>query len=154
MNRNKRYKLNYLSKEFYIKYNSIDYPEIENKESRPYMVMLIKIDNNTFAVPFRTNVKHSNCYKFKTSTRPTDTVTGLDYTKAVIVNDDTYIGPTARINDKEYVELDRNFHLIAKAFTAYVKGYIKYASCKKVTYNAQKYKYTTLRYFHAELGLE
>lgn len=87
MNTKKDYQLNYLSSEFFEKYNAIDYPEIENKESRPYMVVLMKIENNTFAVPFRTNVSHNNCYKFKTSTRPTDSVTGIDYTKAVIVND-------------------------------------------------------------------
>ncbi len=58
---NKRYKLNYLSSAFYENYNSNDYPEIENKQNRPYMVMLIQIENNTFAVPFRTNVKHNEC---------------------------------------------------------------------------------------------
>ena len=91
MNKNKYYKLSYLSSEFYKIYNAEEYPEIENKESRPYMVILIQIDENTFAIPFRTNVTHKNCYKFKTSTRPTDSVTGLDYTKAVIVNEEKFI---------------------------------------------------------------
>lgn len=83
--------------------HSSDYPEIENKDNRPYIVVLIKIENNTFAVTFRTNVPHNNCYKFKKSTRPTNTVTGLDYTKAVIVNNSKYIGAEARINDMEYL---------------------------------------------------
>lgn len=34
---NKKYKLNYLSAEFYKKYSADKYPEIENKENRPYM---------------------------------------------------------------------------------------------------------------------
>ena len=63
--RNKKYKLNYLTAEFYNQYNLNDYPEIENKSNRPYMVMLLQMENNTFAIPFRTNVKHKNCYKFK-----------------------------------------------------------------------------------------
>lgn len=41
---NKRYKLNYLSSDFYENYNSNDYPEIENKQNRPYMVMLIQLE--------------------------------------------------------------------------------------------------------------
>ena len=133
--------------------NSADYPEIENKSSRPYMVMLIQIENNTFAVPFRTNVKHKNCYKFEKSSRPTDTVTGLDYSKAVIVNDSKYIGAPARINDMEYTELDANYHIINKQFVSFVRGYIKYADGKLNEFQAKKYRYTTLKYFHKELGI-
>lgn len=148
---NKKYKLNYLSLEFYKKYNSVDYPEIENKETRPYMVMLIQIENNTFAVPFRTNVRHSSCYKFKKSTRSSDSVTGLDYSKAVIVNDPKYIGSAARINDAEYIELDQNHHFIIKKFTKFVKGYIDFLNGNLDVHQAGKYKYTTLKYFKNEL---
>lgn len=116
--------------------------------------MLIKIENNTFAVPFRTNVSHNNCYKFKTSTRPTDTVTGIDYTKAVIVNDNCYIGKPARINDKEYIELNNNYRYIIKQFHKFVFDYINYAKNEKTYYASKKFKYTTLKYFHKELGIE
>lgn len=150
---NKKYKLNYLSDDFYNKYNSADYPEIENKSNRPYMVMLIQIEDNTFAVPFRTNVKHSNCYKFENSSRPTNTITGLDYSKAVIVNDSKYIGAAARINDMEYTELDANQHIIIKQFSSFVKGYIKFANGNQNEFQTKKYRYTTLKYFHNELGI-
>lgn len=151
---NKKYKLNYLTEEFYNEYNSADYPEIESKSNRPYLVMLVQIENNTFAIPFRTNVKHNNCYKFEKSSRPTDTITGLDYSKAVIVNDSKYIGTAARINDMEYTELDANYHIIIKQFTLFVKNYMKYASGKLNQYQAKKYQYTTLKYFCKELGIE
>ena len=153
MNRNKHYKLNYLSEAFYEKYTSAQFPEIETKRNRPYMVMLIKIDNNTFAVPFRTNIRHSNCYKFKQTTRQTDTVTGLDYSKAVILNDSAYIGDAARINDKEYDELDRNYYIIIKRFKKYVSGYIDFVNGKSDEYTIKRYKYTTLKYFHNELNI-
>ena len=91
----KKYQINYLSVEFYKKYNSVVYPEIEYKEERPYLVLLVKIDENIFAIPFRSNVEHSSCYKFKNSQRVTNSSTGLDYSKAVIVNDSTYIGLSA-----------------------------------------------------------
>ena len=153
-NKMKIYQLNYLSNEFYRKYNSLEYPEIENKNTRPYMVMLVKIDNNTFAVPFRTNISHSNCYKFKSSERPTNKVTGLDYTKAVIVNDDAYIGATATIDNKEYIELNQRYRFIIKQFQKFVYDYIDYVNGKRNFYNEKKFKYTTLKYFHKELGLE
>ena len=115
--------------------------------------MVIKIENNTFAVPFRTNVPHNNCYKFKKSTRPTNTVTGLDYTKAVIVNDGKYIGAEARINDMEYTELNENSVFIIRQFEKFVADYIAYAKGKKNYYAVKKFKYTTLKYFHKELGI-
>ena len=154
MNKKRKYKLNYLSADFYAKYNNKEYPEIENKESRPYAVILLKLDNNTFAIPFRTNIKHNNCYKFKNSTRTTSSVTGLDFTKAVVISKKSYIGESARINDKEYDDLDANFHIIIRKFENYLNGYIKFASGHKAPYNELKYKYTTLRYFHNELNIK
>ena len=61
----RKYIIRQLSKDFYQKYDRYNYPEIERKKDRPYMVMLIRIDNNIFAIPFRTNIKHNACYKFK-----------------------------------------------------------------------------------------
>ena len=47
---NQYYQLNYLSNDFYTHYNSKDFPEIENKQSRSYMVLLIHIGNNMVPV--------------------------------------------------------------------------------------------------------
>ena len=118
------------------------------------MVLLLHIDANTFAIPFRTNISHNNCYKFKNSTRPTNTITGLDYTKAVIVNDAAYIGDVARINDKEYVELNDNYKFIVRQFYKYVNDYIAFAKGKTNYYSIKKFRYTTLKYFHKELGVD
>ena len=126
MNRNKNYKINYLSEQFYIDFNNSEYPEIENKTDRPYMVMLIQIENNTFAIPFRTRISHKHGYRFANSSRKTNKSTGLDFTKAVIVNDIKYIGLSARINDSEYNELDINHYIIIKRFKKYISEYIKY----------------------------
>ena len=104
METKKLYELNYLSKDFYDKYNAIEYPEIEHKTQRPYIVLLIKIDDNTFGLPLRTNIRHGNCYKFQYSSRPTNSITGIDFSKAVIVNNSNYIGDTAEMDNKEYVE--------------------------------------------------
>ena len=153
MAKNKNYELHYLSAEFYEKYNSADYPEIEHKAQRPYIVLLIKIENNTFALPLRTNIKHNNCYKFQYSTRATDSVTGIDFSKAVVVNKVEYIAEPAEIDNKEYVELSDRISFIISKFRTYIRGYYAYALGKSNEYQAKRYKYTTLKYFHKELGL-
>lgn len=149
-----KYNLVYLSDEFYYKYNTEKFPEIEHKKERPYLVMLVKINENTFAIPFRTNVKHRFCYKFKNSSRNTYSSTGLDYSKAVIVNDENFIGANAFIDNKEYVELNNKYFFIIKQFTQYVDGYIKVMNGNGNKFDLLKYKYSTLKYFHSELGLE
>ena len=148
------YNLNYLSEAFYEKYPHLEYPEIETKSDRPYIVMLIEIDENTFAIPFRTNLRHNSCYKFKKSTRQTETVTGLDYSKVVIVNDNAYIGESARVNDLEYNELDANFYIIMTQFKKYLSNYYKFLDGKLNIYQAKRYQYTTLKYFHKELHIK
>lgn len=147
------FELHYLSKTFYDKYNTAAYPEIEHKAQRPYIVLLVKIDENTFALPLRTNIKHNSCYKFRYSSRPTDSMTGIDFSKAVVVNDKAYIGDIAEMDNKEYVELSDRIVFIISKFRTYVKGYYTFAAGKANEYQAKQYKYTTLKYFHKELGI-
>lgn len=149
----KKYKISYLSDEFYKKYNSIDYPEIEYKAERPYLVLLIKIEEHTFAIPFRSNVEHTSCYKFKNSNRETTSSTGLDYSKAVIITNNTYISDSATIDDLEYLELNKKYFFIIKQFKAYVNDYKKYVAGTLNPYKCKKYKFTTLKYFHEELDI-
>lgn len=143
----KVYELHYLTDEFYQKYNRKDYPEIETKCERPYMVLLITIDDNTFAIPFRTNIRHKYCYKFKNSNRDTDAVTGLDFTKAVVVNDEKYIGDLATIDNKEYIELNSKYYFIISKFKKYLDGYKEFVAGNLNEYESKKYRYSTLKYF-------
>ncbi len=153
MENKKMFKLHYLSKDFYEKYNATAYPEIENKATRPYIVLLLKIDENTFALPLRTNIRHGCCYKFKYSSRPTDSVTGIDFSKAVVVKDEKYIGDVADIDNKEYVELNDRIAFIISKFKTYLRGYYAYANGTANEFQAKKYQFTTLKYFHDELGI-
>ncbi len=149
----KEYELKYLSGEFYKKYNKISYPEIENKDERPYLVLLFKIDDNHFAVPFRTNMRHNYGYKFKKSDRKTDSATGLDFTKTVFIEDRSYIGADAVIDDGEFAELNKKYYFIKKKLIAYIKGYKQFLNGELNEYESKKYTYTTLKYFHKELKL-
>lgn len=52
---------------------------MESKLGRPYVVLLVEINNVKFAISLRTNIRHSFCYKFKTSDRETESSTGIDF---------------------------------------------------------------------------
>ena len=119
---NKDYQINLLSSEFYNNYPSYLYPEMELKQSRPFLVLIVKIDGYTFAIPFRTNVRHNYCYKFKKTGRETATNTALDFTKAVIINDLKYIGVTATIDHNEYIELSSKSFFIIKKFKSFIES--------------------------------
>ena len=142
-----------LSQDFYSAYPPAKFPEIMSKPNRPYLVMLITIDGNTFGLPFRTNIRHNECFKFKTSTRNTSSVTGIDYSKAVIVNQTKFIGNPSHINQNEYNELIKNFQRILTRFKNYVSNYKDYIEGKTSVFEANRYKLSTLQYFHNELGL-
>ena len=115
--------------------------------------MVIEIDGNKFALPLRTNIRHNYCYKFKNTGRDTQSSTGIDFTKAVIVNDEKYIGEPTTIDNKEYVELMNKFYFVIKKFCNYLNGYIDYRRNGGDEFTARKYQFTTLQYFESELGI-
>ena len=115
--------------------------------------MIVEIDRNKYALPLRTNIRHSYCYKFKNTGRNTQSSTGIDFTKAVIVNETKFIGDSTTIDNKEYVELMNKFYFVIKKFKIYLEGYIKYRKYGGDEFTARKYQFTTLKYFENELGI-
>ena len=152
----KIYEIRLLSNEFYTDFTLSMYPEMEDKQCRPFLVLIIKIEDNKFAIPFRTNVKHKYCYKFLNTNRNTTSSTALDFSKAVVINDDKYLGSSATIDRKEYLELENKTMFIIKKFITFILKYKKIM--KNPSINRYEYellsKYSTLKYFHQELGLE
>lgn len=148
------FSLNKLSSDFYNTYSATKYPEIEYKPSRPYIVLIVEISGNKFALPLRTNIRHNYCYKFKNTGRDTQSTTGIDFTKAVVVNDAKFIGQPTTIDNKEYVELMNKFYFIIKKFKKYLEGYIRYQKNGGDDFTENKYRFTTLKYFNNELGIK
>lgn len=149
----KDFEIRELSSKFYTLFPASKFPEMLHKQDRPYLVLLVKINNNNFALPFRTNIRHNECYKFAKTTRNTSSSTGIDFTKAVIIHDITLLGNSTRINSAEFSDLRKNSHKIISKFESYLKNYIQYAQDTKSVFNAQKYAFSSLQYFHYELGL-
>ena len=144
---NKLFEIRKLTEDFYKDYPKERYPEIEQKSGRPYIVLLMKIDDNTFAIPLRTNIRHRYCYKFKKTGRSTNSATGIDYSKAVLILKETYLGTETDIDDKEYLEIQNKGYFIIKQFKKYVYGYIAYLKYGGNQYIEKKYRYSTLKYY-------
>lgn len=137
----------FLTAQFYKDYANC--PEIEQKPLRPYIMLLLKIDNLTFALPMRSHIKHKYAYF-------TDKANGcgIDYSKAVVItNINLYVDskqPYIRPNEYKSL-LGKNF-IITKAFKKYVEDYKQAVSLNADRKN-YTYKFSTLQYFHKELGL-
>ncbi len=144
---NQLFELRKLSQHFYVDFPHELYPEVEAKPSRPYVVLLVRIRGIIFGIPLRTNIRHRYCYRFRTSDRKTDSSTGLDFTKAVVLLEKRYLGPETTINKKEFIELQDKAYFIVKQFKKYVDDYIEYKKNGANNYVSQRYRYSTLHYF-------
>ena len=136
-----------LSNEFYKAYPHNKFPEMESKLGRPYVVLLIEINGVKFAIPLRTNIRHAFCYKFKTSDRKTESSTGIDFSKAVVISNESYLGEETDINDKEYLELQEKAFFIINKFKKYITDYIQFRKNGGNEYIAKRYLFSTLKYF-------
>jgi protein AbiQ len=92
---------------FYAQYGQ--YEEVLNKESRPYYVLLLEVDNLTYAIPLRSHITHGYCHIANASIK-----SGLDYSKAVIITDKgQYVDPApVTIRQNEFDILKQREFLI------------------------------------------
>lgn len=82
----------------------------------------------------------------------------MDYSKIVIIKKSEYIGTTDAIVDKdEFNETRKNIKYIKNAAQQYIDNYVNYLLGKSIKYDKKEferiYKYSTLQYFHNELGV-
>ena len=135
--RNKSIEFYCLTEKFYKKYNKC--VEILYKPKRPYIVHLVEYKGLTFAIPVRSNIKHK----------------GLDFTKAVIITDFNYISKyQVKINQIEYLKLDKNRKYIEKKMLSYVKTYKKALTRLDILRNKEIVQKSALQYFHTELEIK
>lgn len=151
------YEVYRLSNDFYIDYNNATCPEILEKNTRAYNCLVLKTKEDYFVcIPYRTEIRHGNAYKFKTSKRSRIHNSGLDYSKIVIIKDNKYIGNATVVDKDEYKETRNNITRIANEANEYIDEYIAYQNgVSKLSKEElrRRYEYTSLAYFHEELGL-
>lgn len=119
------------------------------QKNRGYGVISVQVNDLIFAVPLRSNLNHANGFKtifFRNQWN------GLDYSKALLVDSSDLMSEAFRPRDaKEYKKIQSNKEKITREFRSYVDEYIY--SVKSGEANERKFRFTTLQYFHKELGL-
>ena len=147
--------IGYLTDDFYETYSS-QYLEMEKKPDRPYLHLVLSYKNKKVVIPFRSYIRHN--YAFPTSDMDNSgTFNGLDFSKALIVEEKYLSTKPATINGKEHNIVKQNLYAIEIAFKKYVdlykKNYIKIN--KGITHKAiiGMCNFSCLQYFHDEIGL-
>lgn len=153
------YQILNLTQQFYVDYPDPPYKEILRKDNRPYNCLLLQSNYGYYiCIPYRSYINHKYAYMFKNSIRSQRTRSGLDYSKIVIIADDKYVGITDAVVDQdEYNETRNNIEYIKNDARKYVDNYVDYLIGKSTKYDkkefARTYGYSTLQYFHKELGI-
>lgn len=149
-----------LSNKFYANYPATQYPELMQKNNRPYTCLLIETKNEYFiCIPFRSNITHKDAFLFKNTQRSKLSQSGLDHRKVAIIKDTEYIDllTPAIIDQDEYVATIANIEKIVSEVNEYIDKYVNHIKRISILHTREftrHYKYSTLRYFHDILGLE
>lgn len=125
--------------------------EIEKKEFCPYIMVLATIDNIDFAIPLRSNINHNHAVWTDKANK-----CGLDLSKTVIINDkNKYIDYSNKphIRQNEFDALRGKEHYVKQKLETYINKYKKALSKRNLPDNDMLCKYSTLQYFHKELGI-
>lgn len=147
-----------LSDLFYKTYTRSEYKEIMLKQRRAYNCLLFQSHYDYFiCIPFRSEIMHNNAYHFKYSERAKKHKSGLDYSKIVIISDLNYLeSKGALIDDDEFNETMKNFNKIKRSALKFVDDYVDHMNGIKMLHPAEfkrRYQFTTLKYFHEQLGV-
>ncbi|MBR0092664.1 MAG: hypothetical protein IJP92_13290 [Lachnospiraceae bacterium] len=153
------YQILKLTDAFYRDYPQQEYPEMLLKETRAYNCLLIDLHYDYYiCIPFRTEMHHTNGYRFKSSERSRSHQSGLDYSKIAIIQNGNYLGTSDAVVDRdEYLETISNMDKIVKGVDKYIKDYICHKAGTTVLNEKEferKYRYATLKYFHKELSIK
>ena len=132
-------KLVILSSSFYDKYK--DKHEILHKDSRPYVCLTLRVEDQTFAIPLRHHINHP--FAFRTVGEA-----GLDYTKTVLIESEAYISAdTPRIDTVEWNIIKRNEEKILYEFRKYLRKYKRAQAHPDNPRSDYIVKYSSLQYF-------
>lgn len=149
-----------ISNNYFVKNSSKTELE-KNKQNRPYLKGIVFPDeSNDYFLPFTSNLDN---YLLKV--RPSACVTlpygnkkkaGIDITKMIIISPKEIISINRRnINKEQYELLKSKMPEVIKKTEDYIKSYKqKVKENRGEPYLKNEYKYSTLKYFHRELGLE
>lgn len=130
--------------------------EVLHDKTRGYGIVTVTINNLTFGIPVRTNLKHHHSVVLDTIVKQGTTYKrGLDFTKAVIITDSaSQLGVTFHLDPQQLQKLHADGYKIKKKFNKYVNRYVEAVKNNTTnTIQGSAYKYSTLVNYHNELGI-
>lgn len=148
-----------LSHSFYAAYPLSQYPEIMRKDERPYTCLLIETREDYFiCIPFRSSIQHNEAFLFTNTNRSLHTRSGLDYKKAVIIKDSSYIDSKTSVvvDNDEYTAMITNIETIVNEIEKYISTYVNHVNGSARLHQREflrHYQFSTLPYFHGILGI-
>ncbi len=127
----------------------------EEDKVRGYGVVIIELNNLTFAIPLRSHIRHQACYITKTDASKKTKGKGLDFSKALLIENHEYISNQVfKIPSVEHTRLQNKTIFIAQKFEKYVQKYIKAVQNEDNNIlNNQEYRFTTLINYHKQLNI-
>ena len=87
-----KYGFKFLSKKYYTEYTNEIYPQLELKPTRPYAHVKINAYGYDFYLPLRSNIAHPHAFFTDKKNK-----CGVDYSKAVIITDTSYVDNTKKV---------------------------------------------------------
>lgn len=152
----KQIEIKLLNENFYTENNLKEL--LEHKGGRGYGIFLFEIKGFKWGIPLRSKMRKEHNFSFKTrreGTTEPEKYHGLDYSKAVIITDEKYIGRKFNLREKEdYIKITKNINTIESEFEQFLNQYIDAHKNKDLEFlNIQEVKYSTLQNYHEELGI-
>lgn len=140
----------FLSKKFYNTYPASQYPEMEQKDNRPYIQVYVEIDGVQFAIPLRSEIHHPHVLWTDKANH-----CGVDFSKAVVIADESYIDldTEPHLRQNEFDALRGKDFKIKTKMEKYIADYKKAKKDLSKPINQKLVKYSTLQYFEKEIGL-
>ncbi|MFD1744185.1 type III toxin-antitoxin system TenpIN family toxin [Rhizobium helianthi] len=119
--------------------------DVAAEKTRGYGVVMVRLENGMlFGIPLRSHITHRSSFLTK------DTK-GLDYSKAVLIKDESHVSDEAfHIPQDEFVKIADRELFIRERFEKYIKKYIKAANAGDRNV-LREYRFSTLQNYHQEL---
>ncbi len=140
----------FLSQKFYNTYPISQYPEMEQKQNRPYIQVCVEIDGVQYAIPLRSDIHHPHVLWTDKQNH-----CGIDFSKAVVIKDDSFIDLSIEphLRQNEFDALRGKDYKIKSKMEKYIADYKKAKKDLSKPINQMLVSYSTLQYFEKEIGL-
>lgn len=128
----------------------------ERGKTRGYGIAVITITKDLkFAIPLRTNIKHSASYITVKQNRHASHGKGLDFSKALLIEQPSYVSSEVfKIPSEEFKILRSKSRFITLTFEKYVNRYVGAVNSNDNNILAsEEYRFCTLINYHPQLGL-